>query len=127
MYNMKLSEMPENTMIQSTKEDHGTVYLRATANNADRTPYWHALFTHCVDCAETDNLTLEQADRDLTAYKMLALPYGVAVQMAITLQDEYGNVDGEGEDITVSGLIIDAVESHKAAIERNAKYKVEGI
>lgn len=100
---MKLSELPVGTTIDI--EGEGRYEKREN-------DLWSST-TMENDTFLTDFLEKEYADK----VRIVSVPFSLAWQLAIQLQDEYGYVDAEGEDITVEGLIADAASE----VERQKK------
>jgi hypothetical protein len=117
MKNFKPSDLPLGTTIEDKTE--GTW----TSNSVGM---WEPSIYHCVDCLDDDKITDEAADDLFKNFEIVSIPYGVAVQLAIMLRDEYGTVDAEGEAITVDGLIADAIVADGSAQQReDAEKEVE--
>jgi len=105
MNNFKPSELPVATVIEHEDEN----YIKV--DNPIYGLVWEPI--RCVDCQGSIDVMNTQADTHFTDFKIISLPYGVVAELAMSLQDEYGNFDSEGEEITVIGLIKDAIDEHE--------------
>jgi hypothetical protein len=113
---MKISEFPVGTTIEvddaGRYEKHENDIWLSTKNENDS--------------FSSDFIEKEYHDK----VKIIAMPFSVVWQLAILLQDEYGTVDAEGEDITLIGLVASAVsevarqKSFEASVERYEAKKV---
>lgn len=115
---MKLSEYPVNTTIESDEQGW---YTKDSEN------YWTPMMACCSSCADDYSIKNDEVDEKIMDFKIRSLPFGVVVQLAIQLQDEYGEVDSEGNDITVYDLIQGGIEAHKQYLDRDVEYETEGI
>lgn len=64
---------------------------------------------------EEDRLLKETVDKldVMGQVDIISAPWNVVAELVLMLQDEYGNVDAEGEDITFNKVFADAVERVK--------------
>lgn len=107
---MKLSQFPVNTTIES--DEHGW-YAKDSEN------IWTPMMACCSSCTEDYSIKNDEIDEKMGEdWHVRSVPWGVAWQLAIQLQDEYGIVDSEGEDITINGLINAAIDEHNRDIDR---------
>ena len=103
---MKFSEYPVGAVIEI--EDAGR-YEKGVDN------IWHATNR------ENDTYSSDYIETELSRVKDVSMPWGVVAQLVMMLQDEYGHVDAEGEDITFDRVFTDAVEEHNSFLEREAQ------
>lgn len=132
MITFKLSEMPVGVGIEDQTHGYYTKELDGVGNAA----WWPAVYQCCRECAEDDNVPNDKADEFFKDFKIISVPWAVAWELALKLQDEYGTVDCEGEDITVEGLIKDVLDEtlddqqhewEKAQDEKTASYGTDGM
>lgn len=116
MIDLKPSELPVGTTIEV--DDAGR--YEKHENNI-----WLSIKNE-NDSFSSDFIEKEYDDK----VKIIAMPFSVVWQLAILLQDEYGTVDAEGEDITLEGLVVSAVgevarqKSFEASVERHEAKKI---
>lgn len=62
-----------------------------------------------------DRLLKETVDKlhQMDQVTVISVPFGVVAQLVLMLQDEYGDVDSEGKDITFSSVFGDAVARYR--------------
>lgn len=113
---MKLYELPVGTVVDFEGEGY---YEKR--DNGD----WYAVTGHCVDCMDDDFIKADSIveddvvascsinDKPSRGYKIISMPFDIVLQLAINLADEYDNYDGEGNPITINGIIRDAIEEDR--------------
>lgn len=100
---MKLSEFPVGTVVNV--QDLGRFELTETEWVGAKGP--------------EDRLIKDTVDKldEMDQVKIVSVPWAIAAQLVMMLQDEYGIIDGEGKDITFDTVFADAVSEHRRQLE----------
>lgn len=112
---MKPSELP----VRTTIEVDGTEWTKGTID------FWYPASAHCVDCRDEDKVSNVFVDEKFAKYELVTVPFGVVWQMAISLGDEYGSTDAEGNPITYYGLVESAIEEHNRVVRVHEEFEAE--
>ncbi|QED11690.1 hypothetical protein PP914_gp202 [Arthrobacter phage Qui] len=57
---------------------------------------------------------------EMNQVKIISVPWGIVAQLVMMLQEEYGDVDAEGEDITFNRVLADALSLNADFKKREA-------
>ena len=118
---MNLSKLPAGSVIHIEREGY---YVSREDGGL-----WYALLDHPVTGNDHDTFSSDFLMNHDSAPKVriMSVPFGVTVQLAMMLQDEYGSVDAEGEDITFDSVIDAAVHNHNDRLmHENVKVSTNG-
>lgn len=105
---MKLSELPVGTVIKF--DDHNARYEKREIGS------WFALNGDVEDFIDADRI-----DRLPDKARIISMPWGIVAKLVTMLQDEYDEVDGEGNDVTFDSVLTDAINERQRDLDMAAK------
>lgn len=108
---MKLSELPVGAVVKF--DDKDVCYEKREIGS------WFALNGDVEDFIDADMI-----DRLQDKARIISMPWSIVAKLVTMLQDEYGDVDAEGEDITFDSVLTEVIKERQRDRDLAKKVKM---